>query len=137
MGLETGADDYMTKPFSIRELLARIKALLRRSGEISADLQEYSFGSVHVDFATMEATRSGGQVKMSMREFEVLKYFIKHEGAVVTRDMLLNEVWGYESFPTTRTVDNYILSLRKKLEEDHATPRHFLTVHTAGYRFVK
>jgi DNA-binding response OmpR family regulator len=137
MGLETGADDYMTKPFSIRELLARIKALLRRSGEISADLEEYTFGSVHVDFKTMAATRAGEPVKMSMREFEVLKYFIRHEGGVVTRDMLLNEVWGYESFPTTRTVDNYILSLRKKLEEDHAAPRHILTVHTAGYRFVK
>lgn len=137
LGLESGADDYMTKPFSVRELLARIHAILRREHAIKKELDEYAFGSVVVDFRKQEATRKGKAVKLSVREYAVLKFLILHEGEVVTRDMLLNEVWGYETFPTTRTVDNYILALRKKLEGETATPRHLLTVHTAGYKFVK
>jgi DNA-binding response OmpR family regulator len=137
IGLEIGADDYVTKPFGIRELVARVKALLRRQADLRKDLEEYSFGKVHVDFRKQEALRDGSPVRFTVREFEVLKYFIQHEGEVVTRDMLLNEVWGYEVFPTTRTVDNYILSLRKKIEEDTSQPKHLLTVHTAGYKFVK
>ncbi len=137
LGLELGADDYVTKPFSLRELLSRIRALLRRPGVISRDLEEYAFGDVYIHFKRLEASRSNQALKLSSKEFEVLKFLIRHEGDVVSRDMLLDEVWGYESFPTTRTVDNFILSLRKKIEEDYKNPKHLLTVHTAGYKFVK
>jgi len=136
LGLELGADDYMTKPFSLRELQARIKAILRRPAVISRDLEEYSFGAVHVDFKKQIALHQGKPVKLSSREFDVLKFLITHEGEVVTRDMLLDEVWGYETFPTTRTVDNYILSLRKKLEPG-VDSKHIQTIHTTGYKFVK
>lgn len=137
LGLELGADDYVTKPFSVRELLARVKALLRRKGEIRKDIDEYSFGDVHVDFRKQETTRNKKPLKLSAKEYEILKFFIQREGEVVTRDMLLDKVWGYETFPTTRTVDNYILSLRKKIENDPSKPKHLLTIHTAGYKFVK
>lgn len=137
LGFEIGADDYVTKPFGVRELMARIKALLRRKGEITRDLDTYAFGDVHLDFKKQEATKNGKAVKLSSKEFEVLKYFILHEGEVVTRHMLLDEVWGYEHEPTTRTVDNYILSIRKHLEEDPSKPAHLLTIHTAGYKFIK
>lgn len=137
LGLELGADDYVTKPFSLRELLSRIKALLRRKVELKKEIDEYTFGNVHVDFKKQEAVKNKRPLKLSAKEFEVLKYFIQHEGEVVTRDMLLDEVWGYETFPTTRTVDNYILSLRKKIEDDPSKPKHLLTIHTAGYKFVK
>jgi DNA-binding response OmpR family regulator len=137
LGLETGADDYMTKPFSIRELIARIHALLRRKWEITKDIEAYAFGDVEVDFKKQEATKKKKSLKLSTREFQILKYFAQHEGDVVTREMLLNDVWGYETFPTTRTIDNFILSLRKKIENDHSAPRHLLTIHTSGYKFVK
>jgi DNA-binding response OmpR family regulator len=137
LGLELGADDYVTKPFSIRELLARIKALLRRQGSLKTSLESFTFGEVHVDFVRQEASSSGVPLKCSATEFHVLKYFIEHEGEVVSREQFLNDVWGYESYPTTRTVDNYILSLRKKIELDPAHPRHLLTVHTVGYKFVR
>ena len=137
MGLEKGADDYMTKPFSVRELIARLRALLRRERGVKKDLEEYAFGAAVVDFRKQEATFAGKPVKLSVREYAVLKYLIMHEGEVVTRDMLLNDVWGYEQFPTTRTVDNYILALRKKLEGKTTAAKHILTVHTAGYKFVR
>ncbi len=137
LGLEIGADDYMTKPFSLRELQARLRALLRRKGEIIREIEEYTFGKVYVNFKQQEAKKGKELLKLSTKEFDVLRYFILHEGEVVTRDMLLNEVWGYESFPTTRTVDSYILSLRKKIEDDPSCPKHLLTVHTSGYKFVK
>jgi DNA-binding response OmpR family regulator len=136
VGLELGADDYVTKPFSIPELLARIKALLRRKGEILREVEECSFGNVEVDFKKQEATRKKKALKLSSREFQILKFFVEHAGDVVTRDMLLDKVWGYETYPVTRTVDNYILSLRKKIEDDPSHPRHLLTVHTTGYKFV-
>ncbi len=137
VGLEIGADDYVTKPFSIRELHARIRALLRRSGEPARGLVEYTFGNVHVDFRKQEVTRHQQPVRLSVKEFKILEYLIAHEGEVVTRNQLLDQVWGYDVFPSTRTVDNYILSLRKKLEENPSRPVHFLTVHTAGYKFVR
>jgi DNA-binding response OmpR family regulator len=137
VGLESGADDYVTKPFGIREVVARIHALLRRKPDIAADLDEYTFGKVHIDFHAQEARKGKSVIPLRTRECEILKYFARHEGEVVTRDMLLNEVWGYEEFPTTRTVDNYIVALRKKLEDTPGSPVHFLTVHTSGYKFVK
>ncbi len=137
LGLELGADDYVTKPFSVRELLARVKAVLRRKFEAEHDIDEYSFGDVHLDFKKMEGMKGKKKLDLSAKEFEIMKFFIKREGQVVSRNSLLDEVWGYDVYPTTRTVDNYILSLRKKIEEQPAKPRHLLTVHTAGYKFVK
>jgi DNA-binding response OmpR family regulator len=137
LGLEIGADDYMTKPFSVRELTARIRALLRRQGDLAKGTEEVTFGSVYIDFKKQIVTKNKKEVRCTVREFEVLKFLADHEDEVVTRDMLLNEVWGYDQFPTTRTVDNYILSLRKKIEDHPDHPEHILTVHTAGYRFVR
>ena len=137
LGLELGADDYMTKPFGTRELLARIRAILRRGGALSPDLVEYSFGEIWINFKKREITRSGEPLKLTAKEFEVMHYFIEHEGEVVSRKQLLDEVWGYETFPTTRTVDNFILSLRKKIESDPSNPRHITTTHSVGYKFIK
>lgn len=137
VGLELGADDYVTKPFSLRELQARIAAVLRRRPVPTKEIDTCAFGGVTLDFRKQEAVRSGASVHLSAREFDVMKFFAVHEGEVVTREMLLNAVWGYEEFPTTRTVDNYILSIRKKLEENPSQPAHLITIHTAGYKFVK
>jgi len=137
LGLEIGADDYVTKPFSIRELHARIKALLRRSTDVVSELEELSFGKVHVDFKKHEAQKNKKKVEMTVMEFKILKYFAQREGTVVSREMLLDEVWGFENFPTTRTVDNFILSLRKHIEENPSIPKHLVTIHKAGYKFIK
>ena len=136
MGLELGADDYVTKPFSIRELIARIKALLRRQTTVISEMSEFSFANIYLDFKKQEARKGKRDVDLTAKEFELLRYFIEREGQVITRSQLLDDVWGYEATPTTRTVDNYILSLRKKIEKNPEKPKHILTVPTAGYKFV-
>jgi len=136
LGLELGADDYVTKPFSIRELIARIKAVLKRKNDIQNDVAHFAFGNISLDFKKVECMKNSNKVNMSFKEFEIMKFFIKHIDEVVTRNQLLDEVWGYETFPTTRTVDNYILMLRKKLEDNPSVPKHIQTIHNAGYKFV-
>ncbi|MCJ7554811.1 MAG: response regulator transcription factor [Ignavibacteriaceae bacterium] len=136
VGLELGADDYITKPFSIRELLTRIKAVLRRSDFDNVKKNEIEFGDIKINFKKQELYKSEEEIKLSTTEFKVLHYLIEHEGEVISRNQLLDEVWGYDAFPTTRTVDNYILSLRKKIEDNPTDPVYLLTVHKAGYKFV-
>ncbi len=136
VGLELGADDYVTKPFSIRELLARVKAVLRRTRTQVADHDQHAFGDVSIDLRTCEVKRSGKPIDVSAKEFELLKYFVTHAGETLSRDRLLDEVWGYDNFPTTRTVDAHLVRLRQKLEPSPEQPRFFLTVHGVGYRFV-
>ncbi len=134
-GLDLGADDYVSKPFSVPELLARIRAVLRRYNKKERDVDQFSFGEITLDFKKYEATVKEKKVNLSAREFEIMKYFINHANEVVHRHDLLDQVWGYETFPTTRTVDNYILNLRKKFETDPAKPKHILGVHGVGYKF--
>ncbi|MDZ4711225.1 MAG: response regulator transcription factor [bacterium] len=136
LGLELGADDYVTKPFGVKELIARIKAVMRRKHSIEEDFSTYSFSDVKIDFKKMETTKGETKIKLSLKEYELLKYFIKNTGDVISRNTLLDEIWGYEVFPTTRTVDNYILMLRKKIETNPSTPKHLLTMHSSGYKFV-
>ena len=136
VGLELGADDYVTKPFSIRELLARVKAVLRRSQTLPKEQDRYTFGDVEVNLRSYRVLRGGQSVEFSSKEFELLKHFLCHSGETLSRDRLLDEVWGYENFPTTRTVDAHIVRLRQKLEPVPDQPRFFLTTHGVGYRFV-
>jgi DNA-binding response OmpR family regulator len=136
VGLELGADDYVTKPFSIRELLARVKAVLRRSQTLPKEQDRYTFGDVEVNLRSYRVLRGGQSVEFSSKEFELLKHFLCHSGETLSRDRLLDEVWGYENFPTTRTVDAHIVRLRQKLEPVPDRPRFFLTIHGVGYRFV-
>ena len=136
VGLELGADDYVTKPFSIRELLARVKAVLRRAHTVPKEQDRYSFGDVEVNLRSCQVSRKGKAMDFSSKEFELLKYFLCHPGETLGRDRLLEEVWGYESFPTTRTVDAYIVRLRQKIEPKPEEPRFILTVHGTGYKFV-
>jgi len=135
-GLDIGADDYITKPFSIPELLARIRAVLRRSEKAPEIPDQFSFGRIKLDFKKFQAFKDDQEIKLSRKEFAIMEYFIRHEGEAVHRHDLLNEVWGYEAMPTTRTVDNFILDLRKKLEEDPSKPRHIIGVRDVGYKFI-
>jgi DNA-binding response OmpR family regulator len=136
VGLELGADDYVTKPFSIRELLARVKAVLRRTAVVPKDMDQHSFADVEVDLKRCRVLKAGKVLDVSSKEFELLKYFVCHSGEILSRDRLLEEVWGYENYPTTRTVDTHLVRLRQKLEPDPEQPQYFLTVHGTGYRFV-
>jgi two-component system response regulator VicR len=140
LGLDLGADDYVTKPFSVRELMARVRALLRRSqaGADGTDAlpDELRFGNTEIDFRSYEARSNGEPVEMTRKEFAVLRFLASRAGQVVSRDDLLNEVWGYESYPSSRTVDNHVAGLRAKLERDASQPEHIRTVHGVGYKFV-
>jgi len=133
-GLELGADDYVSKPFGLRELLARIRAVLRRPGP-RQKFEEYAFGDVRIHLRSRTCFRAGEEVRLTRKEFDLLRYLVEHRGEVITRDRLLDEVWGYDQYPTTRTVDTHILRLRQKFEPDPDRPRHILTVHGQGYRF--
>ncbi|HKP85725.1 MAG TPA: response regulator transcription factor, partial [Blastocatellia bacterium] len=136
IGLEMGADDYVTKPFSIKELLARVRAQLRRAARQVAEVEAYTVGDVHLNFKKHEATKDGMEIELSPREFELMKYFIHHRGETITRDQLLDDVWGYDNYPFTRTVDNHIAKLRQKIEPTPADPKYIITVHRVGYKFL-
>jgi DNA-binding response OmpR family regulator len=132
--LELGADDFLVKPFGARELLARIKAVLRRSGP---DRRVQTFANIEVDTQRRLVTNRGNEVALSPAEFNLLAYFLRNPNRILTREMILEGVWGFESAPTARTVDSHVVKLRQKLEPDPSVPRYFLTVHGVGYRFVE
>jgi two-component system alkaline phosphatase synthesis response regulator PhoP len=136
VGLKLGADDYLVKPFEMAELLARIEALLRRAPIGAPTADGYRFGDVAVDFRRAEVTKSGRQLDLSAREFKLLRYFIEHRGAAISRDELLNEVWGYNAMPSTRTVDVHVAWLRQKVETNPRHPEFLVTVHGLGYKFI-
>lgn len=138
LGLKLGADDYLTKPFEVMELLARIEALLRRSTTLrTVPSEAFQFGSVKVDFKRAEVLKDNSPVELSAMEFKVLQYFIENRGKVISRDELLDEVWGYDAMPTTRTVDVHVAWLRQKLEDNPRYPVHIQTIHGLGYKFVE
>ena len=134
-GLDIGADDYITKPFSIPELLARVRAVFRRTQAESKEIEQYIFGNVSLDFKKFQAIVNDKEIKLSTREFAIIKYLIEHEGEVIHRHDLLDKVWGYDVTPSTRTVDNYMLDLRKKFEKDPTNPRYIISIRGAGYKF--
>jgi two-component system alkaline phosphatase synthesis response regulator PhoP len=136
LGLKLGADDYLTKPFDMLELVARIEVQLRRRAAAGAGTAPYRFGDIAVDFRKAEVTRAGRPVEVSAREFLLLKYFIEHREATLSRDELLNDVWGYHSMPSTRTVDVHVAWLRQKIEPSPRHPQYILTVHGLGYKFI-
>src|SRR5688572_8197840 len=135
VGLKLGADDYVTKPFSFMELLARVEAVMRRVQRTAA-ADEVEFGEVRLDFRTYQATKKKEPLDLTPREFRILRYFLDHSGEIVTRDALLNHVWGYDSSAFTRTVDTHMARLRQKIEQVPSDPRHLITIHRVGYKFV-
>ena len=136
LGLKIGADDYVTKPFSFLELLARVEAVLRRTTKRPEIRESCQFGDVMLNFHTLEATKGGSPLPLSPREFQILEYLIAHRGGTVTREQLLDTVWGYDGFPPTRTVDVHIAKLRQKIEDTPSNPRYIVTVHRIGYKFI-
>jgi DNA-binding response OmpR family regulator len=136
LGLEIGADDYLTKPFGLSEFLARVKALLRRGPGKDNQMENCRFGAVELDFKNYRATRDGAPVTLTQREFEMMRLFIRNRDKVISRNRFLNEIWGYDRYPTTRTVDAHIAGLRQKLEPDPEHPRFIVTVHGLGYKFI-
>jgi two-component system alkaline phosphatase synthesis response regulator PhoP len=136
LGLKLGADDYVKKPFSVAELVARIETVLRRTAATNGRPERAAFGAVIVDFGRHEAWRDGAPLALTAKEFEMLRYFVAHRGTVVARDALLDAVWGYASTPNTRTIDTHVAKLRQKIEADPAAPRHLITVHGLGYKFL-
>jgi DNA-binding response OmpR family regulator len=137
LGLELGADDYLLKPFGTKELLARIRAVLRRSKPEVPEVEECSFGNVYLNFKKQIATKGKKDLSLTAREYALLKLLISQEDEVISRDTILNEVWGYDKFPTTRTVDTFIHNLRQKIEDNPAKPVHLITVPWSGYKFQK
>jgi two-component system alkaline phosphatase synthesis response regulator PhoP len=136
LGLKTGADDYVTKPFSFLELMARVEAVLRRTTKSTDKVESVLFGDVELNFRNFEATKAGRALELSPREFKMMKYFVEHRGEVVTRDQLLDAVWGYDGLPLTRTVDMHIAKLRQKIEDTPGDPHYIITVHRVGYKFT-
>lgn len=136
LAFEIGADDYITKPFSINELLARIKAVLRRAGTRISQAEINELSDLALNDKEMTLIKNGEVFPLSPIEYKLIKFFFEHPNEIFSRNKLLDEVWGYDSFPTTRTIDNFILSLRKKFEDDPSNPKHFVTIHSAGYKFV-
>ena len=134
--LDAGADDYVTKPFSFLELMARVEAVLRRSSGYAETVEQYRFGDVEIDFKRSEARKAGQPIILSPREFKLMSFLIEHRGEVLTRERLLDAVWGYENVPFTRTVDMHIAKLRKKIEDRPHDPGHIVTVHRMGYKFT-
>ena len=135
-GLELGADDYITKPFSVLELVARIKTVLRRIQPRSSATEVYKFGDLEINFKRYIARKKGKSLKLSPREYEILHYFVKKRGEIISRDELLNQIWGYDSFPNTRTVDAHMAKLRQKIEDEPEEPKFIITVHGLGYKFL-
>ena len=137
LGLKLGADDYVTKPFSFMELMARIEAIMRRVSGGASRIESFQFGDIAVNFKKLEARKKGKLIDLTHREFKLLQFLIEHRGEVVAREQLLDAVWGYENIPFTRTVDMHVAKLRKKVEAKPEDPRHIVTVHRVGYRFVE
>jgi two-component system, OmpR family, alkaline phosphatase synthesis response regulator PhoP len=139
IGIKLGSDDYLIKPFEMLELLARIEALLRRPVYIdfpASDLTSYTFGDITVDFSKMEVRKKHQRIEISSREFQLLRYFIEHKGEALSRETILNDVWGYDAMPSTRTIDTHVTWLRQKIEENHKFPRFIQTIFGYGYKFI-
>jgi DNA-binding response OmpR family regulator len=136
VGLEIGADDYVTKPFSVRELMARVHVQLRRTVCENAAVEQFQFGEVELDFKRQHAARAGQRLHLTAREFDILKYFVRRRGETISRDELLDKVWGFRAYPLSRTVDNHIAKLRQKIERLPTEPEYLITVHGLGYKFL-
>ena len=136
-GLDYGADNYITKPFSLSVLLARVRSLMRRVYPEQKEFTRITFSDITIDFKAMLAEKAGKPLKFTRKEYDIIKYFAQHEGEVVHRHDLLNHVWGYDKVPSTRTVDNFILDIRKKIEQLPSNPKHIISISGVGYRFVR